>query len=110
MPIGPTWFAPSSKRERNECMSSTEVRGRWSGTCGHWDCVPILIRHSNPKIHTNFRYFYESDSEKSQIPPDFVVKAQVVDIVEVVAQLLSRSDVVQTSCGHRKSRYERLSP
>src|SRR5215510_13142987 len=59
MPIGPTWFAPSSKRERNACMSSTEVRGRWSGTCGHWDCVPILMRHSNPKIHTNCRYFYE---------------------------------------------------
>jgi hypothetical protein len=29
-----------------------------------------------------------------QIPPDLVVKTQVVDIVEVVSQLLRRSNVV----------------
>jgi hypothetical protein len=32
-----------------------------------------------------------------------VVKTQAVDIVEVVSQLLRRSDVVQTSCRNRKS-------
>src|SRR5215510_16404635 len=46
----------------------------------------------------------------SQIPPDLVVKTQAIDIVEVIAYLLRRSDVVQTSWRTRKSRCERLSP
>jgi hypothetical protein len=61
-------------------------------------------------IRTNGQQRNFESREKTQIPPDLVVKTQAVDIVEVVAQLLRRSDVVQTSCGHRKSRCELLSP
>jgi Transposase IS116/IS110/IS902 family len=39
-----------------------------------------------------------------------VVKCQAIDIVEVLFSLRWRRTIVETSCRHRKSRYEPLSP
>ena len=46
----------------------------------------------------------------SQIPPDFVVKTQGINIVEIISSLLRRADVVQTSWRNRTSRCELLAP
>src|SRR5215510_3306404 len=58
----------------------------------------------------DFAPLYAHTGQPGQIPPDLVVKTQAIDIVEVIAYLLRRSDVVQTSGRTRKSRCERLSP
>jgi len=38
---------------------------------------------------------------KTQIPPDLVVKYQVIDIAEVISSLIWRRNIVQTSCQNR---------
>jgi hypothetical protein len=56
------------------------------------------------------RGFREDPDSSFQIPPDLVVKCQAIDIVEVLFPLRWRRTIVETSCRHRKSRYEPLSP
>jgi hypothetical protein len=48
-------------------------------------------------------------SGKSQIPPDFVVKSQAIDIAEVILALIRQPNVVSTLWRNRQSRCERLS-
>jgi hypothetical protein len=45
----------------------------------------------------------------SQIPPDFVVKAQAIDIMDVIRSRIRRQNVVQTLSSNRLSRYKPLS-
>ncbi len=44
-----------------------------------------------------------------QIPPDFVVKSQAIDIAEVILALIRQPNVVSTLWRNRQSRRERLS-
>src|SRR5262250_1217787 len=46
---------------------------------------------------------------KSQIPPDFVVKSQAIDIMDVIRSRIRRQNVVQTLSSNRLSRYKPLS-
>src|SRR5439155_16266351 len=45
-------------------------------------------------------------SKNSQIPPDFVVKSQPTDIVDIVLQLIRRPNGAHRACHSRKSRGE----
>ena len=47
--------------------------------------------------------------EKTQIPPDLVVKSQAIEIVEVILSRIRRPHVIHTLCRHRKARCELLS-
>jgi hypothetical protein len=47
--------------------------------------------------------------EFSQIPPDFVVKSQAIDVAEVILALIRQPNVVSTLWRNRQSRRERLS-
>jgi hypothetical protein len=47
--------------------------------------------------------------EKIQIPPDFVVKSQAIDVAEVILALIRQPTVVSTLWRNRQSRRERLS-
>jgi len=44
-----------------------------------------------------------------QIPPDFVVKSQAIDVAEVILALIRQPNVVSTLWSNRQSRRERLS-
>jgi hypothetical protein len=46
---------------------------------------------------------------KTQIPPDFVVKSQPIDIMDVIRSRIRRQNVVQTLSSNRLSRYKPLS-
>jgi hypothetical protein len=48
-------------------------------------------------------------SGKKQIPPDFVVKSQAADIVEVIVSEIGRQNVSQGLWSNRNSRGELLS-
>ena len=45
-----------------------------------------------------------------QIPPDFVVKSQAIDIIGLILPLIRGQNVIETSRRHMKSRFELLSP
>jgi hypothetical protein len=45
-----------------------------------------------------------------QIPPNLVVKYQVIDIVEAISSLMWRTNIIQTPCRNRKWRCGPLSP
>jgi len=47
--------------------------------------------------------------KKNHIPPDFVVKSQVIDVAEVILALIKQPNVVSTLWRNRQSRRERLS-
>src|SRR5215831_7329729 len=49
------------------------------------------------------------ESGKCQIPPDFVVKSQAIDIMDVIRSRIRRQNVVQTLSSNRLSRYKPLS-
>jgi hypothetical protein len=46
---------------------------------------------------------------QDQIPPDFVVKSQAIDVAEVILALIRQPNVVSTLWRNRQSRRERLS-
>src|SRR5215471_19638599 len=48
-------------------------------------------------------------SRNCQIPPDFVVKSQAIDVAEVILALIRQPNVVSTLWRNRQSRRERLS-
>jgi len=48
-------------------------------------------------------------SRRFQIPPDFVVKSQAIDVAEVILARIRQPNVVSTLWGNRQSRRERLS-
>ena len=58
--------------------------------------------------------FLENDNasrtSRDQIPPDFVVKSQGIDIIGLILPLIRGQNVVETSRRHMKSRFELLSP
>src|SRR5262249_19520022 len=85
-------------------LSGTQTASTGHGTTGNQGvrCSQHLKSSRLP--------LYSMECGKFQIPPDLVVKTQAIDIVEVIAYLLRRSDVAQTSWRTRTSRCERLSP
>src|SRR5215467_9623993 len=64
-----------------------------------------------PRIHCPFRIrrHLTRRSCNSQIPPDFVVKSQAIDIMDVIRSRIRRQNFVQTLSSNRLSRYKPLS-
>jgi len=100
---------PLSKN-RLQVLGGTEpVRSKYS--CGL--AVVVVEQPTEPLVTLDWRVqirWPRSRDRPLQIPPDLVVKCQGTDNAEDILQLIWRRTIVQTSCRHRISWCEPLSP
>jgi hypothetical protein len=66
------------------------------------------MRFINPVLLV-LKRAWEQERRKKQIPPDLVVKPQLIDIAKVVLSPIKGDNIVQTPYRRRQARFERYS-